>query len=303
MAAPPITRAGFSELLRPDLHKVYIETGLENPTEFDKILNVIDMPYNPITDQQISGLGTMPTKDEGEAFDMDEPIMGGTVEYLAVPYGLAIEFTFEAWDDELYGVFREMVSELQRASQNRLEVDAHSVLNLAESGTSTGFDSLSLINTAHTQLGGGTAIGNRPSTDINFSFTGVQAAVQAFHDLVDERGLPRVMSPSNALVTSTFQYDAREILGSSGKPLTANNELNSLVQDDLTWMVSHYITNANKWFIHARQGVHDANFYIRNDPAFDMFDDPRTRNAVATCYQRHVAGFGTWRGWYGSTGA
>lgn len=301
--APPITRAGFSELLRPDLHQVYIDTGEANPTEFDKILNVIDMPYNPITDQQISGLGTVPVKDEGEAFDMDEPIMGGTVDYLAVPYGLGIEFTFEAWDDELYGVFREMVAELRRASDNRLEVDAHAPLNLAESGTATGFDGVSLINTAHPQLGGGAAIANRPAVDVNFSFTAVQLAMQAFHDLVDERGLPRLLSPSMALVTSAFYHDAREILGSSGKPLTANNELNSLIQEDLSWMVSHYITDSNKWFIMARKGVHDVNFYMRNDPIFDMFDDPRTRNAVATVYQRHTSGFGTWRGIYGSTGA
>lgn len=300
---PPITRAGFSELLRPDLHKVYIDTGLQNPTEFDKIFNVIDMPYNPITDQQISGLGTMPVKDEGDPFDMDEPIMGGSVDYLAVPYGLAVEFTFEAWNDELYGIFTEIVKELQRASQNRLEVDAHSIINLAESGTLVGFDGLSLINTAHTLLDGSATVGNRPATDINFSFTAVQNAVQAFHDLVDERGLPRLMSPSNALVTSAFYQDAREILGSSGKPYVANNEINALVHEDLVWMVCHYITNANKWMINSRQGVHDMNFYVRNDPVFDMFDDPRTRNAVATVYQRHVAGFGTWRGTYGSTGA
>lgn len=299
---PPITRAGFSELLRPDLHQVYVDTGLQNPTEFDKILNVIDMPYNPITDQQISGLGTMPVKDEGEAFDMDEPIMGGSVSYLAVPYGLAVEFTFEAWNDELYGVFSEIVMELQRASQNRLEVDAHAPLNLAESGTATGFDSLSLINTAHTLLDGSSTVSNRPTVDVNFSFTAIQVAMQSYHDLIDERGLPRLLSPAMALVTSSFYSDAREILGSSGKPLTANNELNSLVHEDLMWMVSHFITTANKWFIMSRQGVHDLNFYIRNDPSFAMFDDPRTGNAVATVYQRHTSGFGTWRGVYGSTG-
>lgn len=301
--APPITRAGFSELLRPDLHQVYIDTGLQNPTEFDKILNVIDMPYNPITDQQISGLGTVPVKDEGEPFDVDEPIMGGSVSYLAIPYGLAVEFTFEAWNDELYGVFSEIVMELQRASQNRLEVDAHAPLNLAESAAAAGFDGLSLINTAHTLLDGGANVSNRPAVDINFSWTAVQVATQAYHDLVDERGLPRLLSPSVALVTSAFYTDAREILGSSGRPYVASNEVNALIHEDLMWMVSHYITTPNKWFINARQGVHDMNFYIRNDPVFSMFDDPRTGNAVATVYQRHTSGFGTWRGVYGSIGA
>ena len=301
--AAPIARGGISELLKPDIHQVFIDTGAENPTEFDAIVNVIDMPYNPLTDQQISGLGTMPVKDEGDPFAVDEPIMGGTTEYLAVPYGLSIEFTFEAWDDELYGVLNEMVAELSRASNNRLEVDAHAPLNFAESTMFTGFDGRPLIDTAHPVLGGGPAIGNRPVVDINFSQTAVQVAMQHYHELVDERGLPRLLSPTSVLVTPSFYRDAREILGSSGRPLTANNELNALIAEDLSWMVSHYITNPNKWFIMARQDVHDVNFYVRNDPDMDMFDDPRTLNAVATLYQRHVSGFGTWRGVFGSVGA
>lgn len=301
--AAPISRPGFSEVMQPNLFRVFIDTGQAAPEEFNSIVNVLPMPYNPVTDQQISGLGTVPLKMPGEQFELDEPIVGGTAQYLADSYGLAIEFQWEAWRDEMYGTFQEMVRELRRASDNRLEVAAHAPLNLAESGTATGFDGVSLINTAHPQLGGGTAIDNRPAVDIQFSFTAVQNAMRHFHSLVDERGLPRLMAPSKAIVTSDFYHDAREILGSTGKPLTAGNEINALVQDDLVWFVDHFITNLNKWFICAMQGVHDVNFFIRDAPMFDLFDDPRTKNAVATVFQRHASGFGTWRGFYGSTGA
>lgn len=298
----PISRPGFSELMAPDLYRVFIDTGEEAPIEFSSIFNIIDMPYNPVKDQQISGLGTMPVKDEGEGFDEDQPIIGGTKEYLAQGYGLRIDFTYEAYKDELYGTFQEMVRELRRSSDNRLEVDAHSVLNNAASASFTGFDGLSLINSAHITLGDGT-VANRPAVDVQFSFTSVQAGMQAYHNLVDERALPRLMAPSLALVTPEFYHDAREVLGSTGKPLVANNELNALIADDLGWMVSHYLTTNTYWFLLARQGVHDMNFFVRDDPMFDMYDDPNTKNAVATVYQRHVSGFGTWRGVYGSTGA
>jgi hypothetical protein len=33
-----------------------------------------------------------------------------------------------------------------------------------------------------------------------------------------------------------------------------------------------------------------------------MFDDPFTKNAIATTYQRHTVGYGAWRGIDGSTG-
>lgn len=301
---PPISRNGFSEFLSPDLYRVFIDTGEEAPIEFSSIVNVIDMPYNPVTDQQISGLSTMPGKDEGDPFDEDEPIVGGSKVYTASGFGLAIEFTREAWEDELYGVFQEMVAELRRSSDNRLEVDAHSPLNNATSGSFVGFDGVSLLNSSHPLLGTGlTAQANQPSVAVQFSFTAVQNGMVHFHNMVDERGLPRRMAPSMVLITPEFYHDAREVLGSTGKPLVANNEINALINDDLGYMVSHYLTSTTLWFMMARQGVHDVNFFVRSQPQFDMFDDPRTLNAVATIWQRHTSGFGTWRGIYGSAGA
>lgn len=300
--AAPILRGGFSELNAPDLFRVFIDTGEEAPVEFSSIVNVIDMPYNPVTDQQISGLGTLVSKGEHEPFELDEPIIGGSKAYTAEAFGLALEFSFEAWRDELYGTHQAMVAELRRSSDNRMEVSAHVPLNNAATSGTTGFDGSTLIATSHSLLNGDTAA-NRPTTDVQFSFTAVQAGMQHFHNLVDERGLPRLMAPSQVLIAPEFYHDAREILGSTGKPLTANNELNALIHDDLSWMISHYLTSTTLWFMLARQGVHDINFFIRDEPSFDMFDDPRTRGAVATVYQRHTSGFGSWRGVYGSTGA
>lgn len=295
---PPLTRAGFSQLMQPDLYRVYIETGEQAPIEFQNIFNIIDMPYNPVTDQQVSGLGTVPMKAEGAQFDFDQPIVGGAVDYLAQSWGLGIEFTWESWRDELYGVFQEMTKELRRASDNRMEVNAHAILNLAKSSSAVGFDNVSLLNSAHPLLGGGN-IGNTPTIPIQFSYTAVQAAAQHFHNMKDERSQPRLMAPSMALITPAYYHDAREILGSTNKPLTSGNELNALIQDDLSWMVSHYLLNQEDWFILARQGVHDMNYFIRDAPSFEMFDDERTRNAVAVVYQRDAVGFGTWRGVYG----
>lgn len=303
---PPIGRTGFSAFMAPNLFRVFVDTGQEAPAEFSRVVNVMAMPYNPVTDQQISGLGTTAVKDEGDTFTFDEPIVGGSKAYTAAAFGLAVEFTWEGWRDELYGVFEEMVRELRRASDNRLEVDAHAPFNNAESTSSpyTGFTSgEALISTSHARLDGGTAIANRPTNDIQLSFTGIQTMLQHFHNLVDERGLPRLMAPSMVLITPEFYHDAREILGSSGKPLTANNEINALVPDDLAWMVSHYLSaSTTRWFGLTKQGVHDVNFMVRDRPMFDMFDDPRTKNAVATVYQRHVSGWGTYRGVFGSLG-
>jgi hypothetical protein len=128
---PPTTRGYISALLAPDLRKVYVDTGKERPLEYPNVFNVQDMEWNPVTDQQVSGLGTLPSKTEGTPFSLDELLMGGTKQYTASPFGMAVEITWEAWRDELYGVLREMVAELARASRNRQEVDAWYVFNNA----------------------------------------------------------------------------------------------------------------------------------------------------------------------------
>ena len=297
------TRSGaISALLAPDLRKVYVDTGKERPLEYPLFHNVGDLEWNPATDQQVSGLGTLPSKDEGEQFTLDEILMGGTKTYTATPFGLAVEITWEAWRDELYGVMREMVRELARASRNRQEVSAWSVLNNAFSTSFVGFTaSESLCSTGHTGLDG-TSRANRPNPDISFSQTGLQNSITRFENMTDERNLPRLMTPSTIIIAPENKFVAREVLGSPHKAYTADNEINALIEEDLAWMVVHYITTSTYWYLAARKGEHDVNFLWRDRPIFDMFDDPWTRNAIASAYQRHTEGFATWRGVDGSTG-
>jgi hypothetical protein len=297
-----IGRGTFSALVAPDLRKVYMEVGKERPMEYDLWANVDSMEWNPVKDQQISGLGTMPPMSEGAQFPLDQPLIGTTVQYLASAFGLAVEITWPMWRDDLYGVMRELVGGLARASRNRVEVDAHSILNNAFSTSFPGFTAAeSLCSTSHTGLDG-VVRANRPSPDVGLSVTGIQAATLRFEGMTDERNMPRVMAPVMVIVGPSNKYVAREVLGSSGKPYTADNEINALIEEDLSWLVSHYLTTATYWFMVAAKGVHDLNFLWRDRPIFDSFDDPWTKNAIFTSYQRHTKGFGSWRGIDGSTG-
>lgn len=298
----PIGRGSFSPLLAPDLRRVFVETGKERPLEYPMIFNVEDMEWNPITDQQISGLGTLPEKPEGAQFTLDEPLLGARKSYEAVPFGLALEITWEMWRDELYGVMREMVAEMKRASNNKQEVEAWDVFNSAFLTSTNGFTSgEALCSAAHVGLDGVTR-SNRPSPDIGLSITGIQSMTTRFETMTGERNLPRLMAPSKILIGPQNKFAAREILGSSRVPYKGDNELNSLIDEELSWMVVHYFNTSTQWFGIVNQGVHDINFFWRDRPIFDSFDDPWTKNAIFTVYQRHTKGFGAWRGVDGSTG-
>lgn len=299
--AVPITRGSISALLSPQYRQVYFEAGEERALEYPLVFNVADMEWNPVTDQQAAGLATMPTKPEGEQFRTDALKIGGTVSYTATAYGLAVEITFEAWRDELYGTLQEMIKGLARAARYRQEVQAWAVLNNAFSGGATGFDSAQLCATSHTRLDGGTSA-NRPSPDISFSISGLQAATLAYETMVNERNIPQVMAGNLVVIPPQKKFVAREILGSGGVPYKADNEINALIAEDLGWMVGHYLTSTTAWFLLNKEG-HDLNFLWRDREMFDMFDDPRTKGAVATAYQRFAGtAFGSWRGVYGSSG-
>jgi hypothetical protein len=206
------------------------------------------------------------------------------------------------WDDDLFGVMGSIAQELARSSRNRMEVDAALVFNNAFSSGSAGFDGDALCSTSHTTPSG-TDIANRPTVDVGLSITALQDGSQHFETLVNGRGLPILISPSILVIDPANKYVAREILGSSSKAFTANNEINSLVEDELRIFVYHYLTTNTNWFLLANKEQHDLRFRWRNTPIFGSFDDPRSKNAVFTAYQRHTVGtFGAFRGVYGSTG-
>lgn len=299
--AGPVTSAFSAQIFTPDLRKLFIEVGKERPAEFSEVFNIEHMEWNPSKDAQYSGMGTMPAKPEGTQFVLDQPIAGGTVTYTAKAFGLGFETTWESWRDDLYKFWPEMTAELARAARNRQEVQAWSMLNDAFSGAVTGFDGVSLCSTAHVGLDGVTRT-NRPSPDVGFSMTGIQNMIHRFESMTDERGLPRLMCPVMMLVSDSNKFTAREILGSLGKPYTADNEINALIDEDLSWMICHYFTSTTQWFGVAAKGTHDMNFLWKDQPIFDSFDDPRTKSAVFTAYQRFAQGFGSYRGVDGSTG-
>ena len=299
---PPVTRGFSSALLTPSLRQIYVETGKERPLEFEEVFNTSDMEWNPMTDAQYTGLGTMPEKPEGSQFRTDQPISGGTVVYTAVPYGFAFEVTWEMWRDELYGLMEEMTRELRRSSRLRMEVNAWSIVNNAFSTSFAGFEaSKSLCSTSHVGLDGVTRA-NRPSIDIGLSVTGIQGSTTRFENATNERGLPMMQVPTYLIIGPSQRFTAREVLGSSGVPYKADNEINSLIQEDLSYMVTHHKTSTTSWLMLGPKGEHDLNFMYRDHPYFDSWDDPTTKNAVFSVYQRHTQGYGAWKGVDGSTG-
>jgi hypothetical protein len=303
-----VSSGGFSELLAPGLYEVMFNEMEQTPPSWMPVFNTRDSKRAYEEDFKMAGLGSMVSKPEGVATTFDDPVKGNVVRYTHSSYGLGFRITREMYDDDLYDIMQDMSAELARAAAYKIEIDAWSVLNNAFSSSFLGQDGLALCHTAHTRLDGGATIANKPTTDVDLSFTAYQAALDHFKVLVDDRGRPLNVAPAMTIIDPTFEWIAREIMESEFKPYTANNEINVVKSGDRTYQLCRYLTDADSWFTVApkrqkkSRAGHDMKFWWRVRPEYANADDFLTGDAMFKTYARYSKGFSEWRGVYGSSG-
>ncbi|KKK75750.1 hypothetical protein LCGC14_2870610, partial [marine sediment metagenome] len=149
------TRGGFAQLLAPGLYSVIYEDLELHPEEYSQLFNVYPSTRAYEEDQLVAGLGAVPKKPEGDVILMDEPIQGGSLRYTHESFGLGFQVTREMWDDDQYGIMRRVSQDFAGSIRQTVESTYAGVLNNSF-GTQTSIDGVSLINTAHPLLGGGT---------------------------------------------------------------------------------------------------------------------------------------------------
>jgi len=292
----------FTPLYAPGLRKIVFDGYTEMPTEYDKFLNVSSVDKRQyLDDYKMGGFGAVPTKPEGTAIVYDDPVPGSTVRYTWTPYGKGFRVTHEAMVDELYGPMRRMAKAMGRSFRNQVEVIGAGLLNSAFSVANGGFDGKALCATDHILLRGGTAR-NRPSTFVDFGVTALQDALIDFERIVDDSNMPINYRAKFLVVPPETWTQAREVLGSQFKPYTADNEINTLANEGLTLIVSHYMTDTDAWFLLADKADHDLQFFHREKFTTDASDDFDTGDGKMKAYMRNGVGYGDWRGVWGSQG-
>jgi hypothetical protein len=202
-------------------------------------------------------------------------------------------------EDDLYGIMGAKMSKaLGRSARNNFEIVSHAVLNSAFDTTVNGFETgNSLISTTHATLRGLTQ-SNRPATDTGISLPAIQAAIEAFHTLNDESGLPVMFIPKYLVYNPGDHWIVNQILKSEKLPGGNQNDVNQLAREGLTPMLSHYLTDPISWYILADN--HDLNYFDRRAPRLTNTDDFETGDAKFKLTRRNGSGFGDWRGAYAS---
>lgn len=320
MSVGTMVRGQFPKLLAPGLHKIYNDAmdTEQRQLEYPAVFHEEGSTSAYEQDVKMGSYGPLVEKPENTPITYTGMIQGGDKRYIHLTYGLGVRTSKELHDDDKYGVIKQAPKALARSIRFTKETVAWNILNQGFSANVTTVDGVSLFNSQHPLLGGSAAtnIGpglgnviyaagtfpNRPSVDIDLSFTALQLATNQFERLVDAQGMPIAIRPRMLVIPPELKFIARELLGSSGKPGSSDNDINSLLGENLNFMVCHYTYSQGAWFLLADKQYHYLNVFMRQAPK-DSFDDDFDTDAIKQkVTMRMSAGATDWLGTWASNG-
>ena len=220
-------RGAFPKLMAPGLHKIYVDAleTEQRAEEYQAIFNVKTSTSEYEQDLKMAGFGPLQEKPENTPVAYTNMIQGGDKRYIHLTYALAVRTSKELWADAKYGVINQAPKALARSIRyTKRNPYRFNIFNQGFSANVTTTDGLSLFNNQHPLLGGVQATNtwsslpnlisaagtfpNRPATDIDLSFTGVQLATtpSSKNGLVDSQGLPINLKPKMVLIAPENRF-------------------------------------------------------------------------------------------------
>ena len=297
-----VTAAQFALFLEPKLSNVWHDAFEAEPSKFDKVFNIRDMNKNTITDAEMAGFGALQPQADGAEVVFDDPIAPRELSYTYIVRALGYQVHERMRINDLYGEIDRLERDLADSAKDDAEASAWSVLTNGFGTTNTGFDGLQLFSTAHTRLDGGSNQSNRPATDEALSLSALHNSIITMKKWVNHRGRPRVHNPKQLIIPSDLIITADELLDSTLKPGTANNDTKVITKFGIQPMEVEYLndSSATAWFLIADK--HDLNWFWRFRPQTGMEVEFKTETILRKVRQAYAFGFGKWEGCYGTDG-
>ncbi|MDI6808960.1 MAG: hypothetical protein QME66_08275 [Candidatus Eisenbacteria bacterium] len=297
----------FASLRAPGLRKVIFDDLEGRPFLYKRLFNVDDVLQRQkrgyIDDYPVSGLGAMPEKAEGVGVTYDEPVGGTTRRYTATTFGLGFRVTWEMQQDDLYNVANRMARKLSKSGRNRVNVDTFYPFNNGFGTNFTSYDSLSWFNTAHTLLRGGTQA-NRPAAELDFTVNNLQTALEVFKKFVDDDNQYVMIDPDLVLGAVEQQWNFKEVLESELRPDNANNAINAILGENLSYLCSPFYTDTDGWCLLGKPtDDHGLQWLWRQQFKFEESDDFDSGDSKFKLVGRYATGVTHYLGAWGTIGA
>ena len=290
---------GWSRLLEPGLRKIFFETWKELPTQYNKVLNVLNSKKHAEHDLSLTGFGPWEARtSEISAVPYDDPMEGFEITYTHTEFLKGFKVSRAMVDDELYNQINKLPKNLARSGRAKVETDAASIFN--NGFTNEGYDGEPLFSTEHpiVRTGGkGSNLievsGATNPEDILNEDT-VNEALLLARNTTDDAGLKIVVRPKKLVVPPNLEPQAQRIVNSAQRPGTDLNDINT-IKSKLQIVVMDYLEMDNAFFL-LDDDVHELNFFWRVRPEFKSEEDFDTLEAKYRGYMRYSHGYSNWRG-------
>jgi hypothetical protein len=244
-------------------------------------------------------------KNEGSAIAYDNAQEAWTARYNHETIAMGFSITEEAVEDNLYdSLSARYTKALARGMAYTKQVKAAFVLNNAFNTAVTYGDGVTLCNTAHPLISGGTN-SNRPTTGADLNETSLENAVIQIAAWTDERGLLIAAKPKKLVVPPSLQFVATRLLETNLRVGTTDNDINALKNNGSIpegYCINHFLTDTNGWFL-LSDVPNGLKHFVRMPLANSMDGDFDTGNVRYKARERYSFGVSDPLGIFGSPGS
>ncbi len=295
-----IQTGNFAELLWPGILDTYGLTYKDYPSLYPRVFKIMRATKRFEKIQGVTGLPIASIKPEAGTINRADPLQGFQKEFVMVEYGLATSITRQMVRDEQYNYIREVPGMLARSMRIAEEQTCWNIYNRATNASYTGSDGVTLVNTAHPLVGGGT-FSNQISTAADLNQTSLESILADIMGAVDDMGFPISLMPKALIIHQSNNFRARKLLESAYVTGSADNDVNPLpgIVSDL--VVSPYITDTDSFAL-TTNPTYGLVFMRREDSEIDRDNEFDTKNLVISNTARWDVGWVDPRGFYYSAG-
>jgi hypothetical protein len=300
-----ISRAQLLKELLPGLNALFGLSYATYQEEHKEIYETETSERSFEEETKLSGFSAAPVKNEGSAIAYDNGQEAWTARYNHETIAMGFSVTEEAIEDNLYdSLSARYTKALARAMAYTKQVKAAYVLNQAFNTTVTYGDGVSLCNTAHPLISGGTN-SNRPTTGADLNETSLENAVIQIAGWTDERGLLIAAKPKKLVVPPSLMFVSTRLLETELRVGTTDNDINALKNNGSIaegYCVNHYLTDTNAWFL-TTDVPNGLKHFVRTPMATGMDGDFDTGNVRYKARERYSFGASDPLGIFGSPGS
>ena len=301
-----ISRAQLLKELLPGLNALF---GLE----YKKYENEHEAIYETETSERsfeeelkLSGFGAATVKGEGSALRYDNAQEAWAARYNHETIAMGFSITEEAMEDNLYDSLSSRYTKaLARSMAYTKQVKSAYPLNNGFSGGAfVGGDGVTLFNTAHPLVSGGTN-SNTQSTAADLNETSLEAAVIQIAGFKDERGLLIAARPRKLIVPPGLMFVATRLLETELRTATADNDINAIKTNGTIpegYSVNHYLTDVDSYYL-ITDIPNGMKHFVRTPMSTSMDGDFDSGNVRYKARERYSFGVSDPLGIWGSPGA